>query len=67
MQASKMGTHRYALEKLRPEFIKEYADQAREPENDRDVLALLFPDSANVRKGTCKILLGNYDPKLWDA
>ena len=25
-----MGTHRYALEKLRPEFIKEYADQARE-------------------------------------
>ena len=30
LQVSKVGTHRYALEKLRPEFIKEYADQARE-------------------------------------
>lgn len=30
LQVSKVGTHRYALEKLRPEFIKEYADQVRE-------------------------------------
>ena len=30
LQISKLGTHRYALEKLRPEFVKEYAVQARE-------------------------------------
>lgn len=30
LQLSKVGTHRYAMEKLRPEFIKEYSEQARE-------------------------------------
>lgn len=30
LQLSKVGTHRYALEKLLPEYIKEYADQARQ-------------------------------------
>lgn len=30
LQVCKVGTHRYALEKIRPEFVKEYARQARE-------------------------------------
>lgn len=30
LQLCKVGTHRYALEKIRPEFVKEYAQQARE-------------------------------------
>lgn len=30
LQLSKLQTHRYALEKIRPEFVKEYARQARE-------------------------------------
>lgn len=30
LQLCKVGTHRYAIEKLQPKFVKEYVDQAKE-------------------------------------
>ena len=30
LQLCKVGTHRYAIEKLQPQFVKEYVDQAKE-------------------------------------